>query len=270
MNRYIALPLRLLAAAVLAATLVIPGAVFAQGAEGPPEASPTREQQSLNDEAVRSIIERDYARAVALLEEALLIGELNVTYYNLATAYDGLDQCRKAKQALEAAETAPQVDTPSPERLGAKVAELRAELPEACPRADEDIQLPPGGDGDQTATGSSSSAPIYLFAGAAVLAGAGTTMHLLARGDRNEVRDAIDDDGRATGLTYPEAQRLEQRANTLDTVAIGAFAAGGIATAAGLYVLFRDDAAKTRSAPAQGASLQLGADSIVLQIRGSF
>jgi hypothetical protein len=38
-------------------------------------------------EAARTIINEDYPRAIALLEESLIRGELNITYVNLGRAY---------------------------------------------------------------------------------------------------------------------------------------------------------------------------------------
>lgn len=130
-------PTRLAMAVCLALSFFVltPQAALAQdNAAGERDfADPSAEQLSLNDDAVRAIIQEDYARAVALLEEASALGELNVTYLNLGRAYQMLGKCAKAKEALGNALTAPRVRKPSPAFVKKKVAEYREELPETCP-----------------------------------------------------------------------------------------------------------------------------------------
>jgi tetratricopeptide (TPR) repeat protein len=260
-----------LATLLLATCLLWPGLAHGQNGE---DLSPTEEQQELNDEAVRAIIERDYAKAVALLEEALLIGELNVTYYNLATAYEGLDECRKAKKALDAAESAPEVQRPSPERLRAKIEELRTELPDQCPETqiESTSTLPPSSEQpERTYAESSAVLPIYLYTTAAVFVGTGTALHLVARGKRQQVRDDLGDDDIASELTFDRASELESQANTFDTIALGAVIAGGIAAATGTYFLLRNEAPETQTATTGPApSVFVGQGGLGITLRGSF
>jgi tetratricopeptide (TPR) repeat protein len=264
-----------LVALLISASLFLPASGLAQNAK---TVEPSQEQTDLNDQAVRSIIERDYARAVALLEESLLIGELNVTYYNLAQAYEGLGECRKAKKALDAAEKAPIVDVPSPERVREKMRALRDELPETCPTpaGASDTTLPPSGSrnsGEAPPRTEPPRPPIAsyaLFATSFALVGTGVAFHVSAVQNRNQIRDATGPDGEVTGLRYPEAQELESNANTFDNVAVGAFAAAGVAAGAGLVLLLTRDSPERAGAQLDGPAITIGHNFAGIQLRGRF
>jgi hypothetical protein len=94
---------------------------------------PSDKQLELNNRAVRKIVRGDYAAAVALLEESLTLGKLNVTYLNLGRAYQKLERCEEAERALDRAKTAPAVPEPSPEVIARKIRDYREALSEVCP-----------------------------------------------------------------------------------------------------------------------------------------
>ena len=262
--------------------LMVSPAAMAQETSGEQveRVKPTKEQKRLNDAAVRAIIERDYARAVALLEESLLIGELNVTYYNLASAYEGLGECRKAKRALEALEEAPQARQPPPKRLRAKVEQLQDTLPQECPgpASEVDTTLPPSGPGpDSGRTGQSQIEPpgppvaaYALFATSFALAGTSIAFHISARSNRQEIQDAVGSDDVVNGLTYPEAQDLEAQANTFDTVAVGTLAASGVALGTGLVLLLTRDTGEQTSARIEAPGVFVTGNTAGLTLRGKF
>lgn len=90
------------------------------------------EQQRLNEKGVRAIIAKDYALAIALLEESSAIGELNVTYLNLGRAYQKMGDCKAAREAFDKAAQAPKVARPAPALIDKKLGEYRAELDKSC------------------------------------------------------------------------------------------------------------------------------------------
>ncbi len=125
----------LLAAAACLMVFALPGWSDAQEDEtGSPEiVEPSDRQLKLNNQAVRNIVKGDYAAAVALLEEALALGALNVTYLNLGRAYQQLERCEDAERALNNAGRAPAVPKPSPEIIDQKIREYRRKLADICP-----------------------------------------------------------------------------------------------------------------------------------------
>lgn len=254
--------------------------VWAQGADD--FADPSKQQLSLNDDAVRAIIKQDYAGAVALLEEARSLGELNVTYLNLGRAYQKLGQCQKARQALDQALEAPPVRQPPPAFVKKKVAQFRTELDEECPKddqvdiAEERADTEPqsnveGQAGDDVAEppkveASNAVAWTVTLSGVALMAGGGA-MFALASGERDKIRSQPEPgEGVVTERTMKEAAEIEQRANTYDTLGVAALAGGAVITGVGAYLFVADD---TASSDAPGSVL-VSADSVVVQWRVSF
>lgn len=110
------------------------GAEATQTAEA---AKPTDAQLELNDRAVENIIEGNYARAVAQLEEAVLRGEFNILYLNLGRAYQKLGNCGKARSALAKAKTAPAVIEPAPHLVVKKAEQYLVEIESTCSSEDK-------------------------------------------------------------------------------------------------------------------------------------
>ncbi|QDG50902.1 tetratricopeptide repeat protein [Persicimonas caeni] len=261
----------ILIAACLSASVafVSPTAAWAQD---PPEyANPSEHQLTLNDDAVRAIIKGDYAGAVALLEEARSLGELNVTYLNLGRAYQKLEQCQKARDAFERALEAPPVKQPPPTFIQKKVAEYSAELDEECPEGEtveakeadkvDKVEAPPVVEEDS----SNAVAWTVTLGGVAVMAGGGA-MFALASSERDKVRSQPEpDEGVVTERTMKEAAEIESRANTYDTIGVAALAGGAVITGVGAYLFVADD----ESSGSQ-TSVHLDADAVRVQWRVSF
>ncbi|QDG49561.1 hypothetical protein FIV42_02045 [Persicimonas caeni] len=95
-------------------------------------AAPSDAQLELNDRAVENIVEGNYARAVAQLEEAVLRGEFNILYLNLGRAYQKLGNCEKARAALTKAKDAPAVAEPAPHLVEKKADQYLAEIDASC------------------------------------------------------------------------------------------------------------------------------------------
>lgn len=263
---------RFVAGVVLFAMLCVPGVASAQDDGAAPGdgqantqfANPTAEQRRLNDEAARAIGLEDYTKAISFLEEALYIGELNVTYLNLGRAYQYMGKCEKAREALEAVAGAPAVRKPSPKFIAAKAREFLEELDETCQqeepadepaskqdgaqdaqkkqasdRADElgkdAIQPPPAaGDGGRATLGWTATI------GGAALIGGGLGLHFWAESLRSDVSTPIQTDpdtGRVIAPTQSEVYENQSKANTLDTVGLSMGVVGGAAAVTGIYLV---------------------------------
>jgi tetratricopeptide (TPR) repeat protein len=174
---------------------------------------PSDEQLALNDEGVEALIEGNYARAVAHFEQALLLGEFNVTYLNLGRAYQRLGECQKAQQALGKVKTSPRIENPPVKVVNRKAKQYLVEIGDSC-IASEGIAS------DDTATVYNTHNIWGWTATAAggVVAGTGVGLHFVAESKRDSVRNASTEDGLITSVSQSEAQRLEDDANTLDTV----------------------------------------------------
>lgn len=100
-------------------------------------ARPTDAQLELNDRAVENIVEGNFARAVAQLEEAVLRGEFNILYLNLGRAYQKLGNCDKARAALTKAKNTPAVAEPARDLVAKKADQYLAEIDASCVAEDE-------------------------------------------------------------------------------------------------------------------------------------
>lgn len=225
-------------------------------------AEPTPEQQDLNTKAVEAMIQDEYASAAALLEQSNMIGELNVAYLNLGRAYQRLGKCAKARAALRKALTAPQVAKPRPKVVQQKAKAYLAELDEQCEQAapagaqsaQADDAAPPVEPADESA-----GAPVWAWSatiGGGVLVLVGGGLHLRARSLRTELFDESNYDAQGVHQSLTEQQARDQadRADALDTVAVGSAIAGGAALAVGIWgiVTTPDEAAP------ESASMSIG------------
>ncbi len=246
--------------------------VFAQSPRA--HAHPTAEQAQLNDQAVEALVRGKHARAVALLEQYLMTGKSNIAYLNLGRAYQKLGNCQKARQALEAALTAPVVDNPGPElvdqrahkylneldtqceageapaKSGAKTAAAPAESTSAeTTPAETTPQAPPTGakrttvatpPADAGAASSSQRTWGWIAVGSgAVLAGGALALFLKAHSLEQQVTTY--DGGVNTDVTQVEAQQDQDTVGTLQTVSLSMAIAAGVAAGAGTYLLVGGD-----------------------------
>jgi tetratricopeptide (TPR) repeat protein len=273
---------------ILAACLPISNAT----AEQRPEAQLDDEQRDLNDRAVEAMVADNHARAAALLEEAIDLGANNVLLFNLGRAYQHLGKCRKALATFEASHSAPTLAEPPPDRIAARADEHLAELREECPDepaaasddavedsidddavGEEPIDDDTGAEEpiDDDTTESTSADPYttwgWVAIGTGVALGAtGLGLHLGARSQRASViGDEAFDDGLNTEVTQAEAYDIEQRANRLDTAALGTATLGAAAVSVGTYLLLAD-----HEGDADRVGLTIGADSVGLHWVQSF
>jgi hypothetical protein len=264
--------IRSLLGLALVVLLSLPGLAAAQDggdepAEERPSAELTEEQLVLNDEGVRSLIEGDYAGAVAMLTRSIKLGPSNVAYLNLGRAYQKLDNCEDARDALQKVRTAPVVDNPPPGEVNTRAEEFMTELEKACefdeqPDAEgdadgaEDVDSTEKTSGEppeseelpnprlrpepqpEPESGSSKTAGIILMASGVTIAGGGVGMHLWARDIRRPVLDTGEDET-VTEVTQARAAELESDANLRDTIGLGMVIGGGIATGIGTFLLIR-------------------------------
>lgn len=225
-------------------------------ASGETSADPSAEQLRLNEDAVKAIVEDDYSRAIALLEEARLLGDVNIVYLNLGRAYQKLGKCQKARAALQKAKEVPAVESPSPELVNQKVDDFIAELDAQCDDesalADETTA---GGEPDaagdheagvapapEKATSSAETWEWVVLGGGAAVAVGGVGVHYWAESKRADVigDSAYQGDVNVT-VTQQEAAALEAEANRLDNLALGMVIAGGVTAGVGTYLLLSGD-----------------------------
>jgi hypothetical protein len=244
---------------------------------------PTDAQQTLNDEGVRALIEGDYAGAVSLLERSIRLGEVNVTYLNLGRAYQKMERCEEAREALEAAKTSPAVADPPRDEVQEVADGYLAELAEQCSEAADatdatdtsdtsaqQVQAVDDGESDtedeavsalpaDDSGGVDALAVGVTVSGAALIGGA-VGLHFVAESERSEVTDAARDDaGNIDSLTQVEARRIEKRANTMDSVAMAMGVGGAVVTGVGVYLFLNES-----EGDPEGVSVRVGARDVGL------
>lgn len=267
-----AFPLCIAAIIVAAAIMAASAPALAQQPAGEREiAQPSEREATLNEEAVRAIIDQDFGKAVALLEESRAMGESNVLYLNLGRAYQGLGRCAKAREMFDRVSIAPVVEEPAPALVDKKAAEFIAELEASCepeeaeavddeaapgdqpaePDASpEQAEAPPQPEPAQTEASGGSNVWAWTALGTgAVLGGAALGLELWAGSKRDSIGG---EGGQTANVTYAEAQDLESSANTLSTTALGLAVAGSVSAGVGLYLLFSDSEAPPQTSMSVG------------------
>lgn len=177
---------------------------------------------------------------------------------------------------------------PPPGRVAERADEHLAELREECSDgelsrqqadASEDTVEQPLDDNavtekpldDDDAIAATSADPYttwgWVAIGTGVALGAtGLGLHVGARSQRARVTgDEAFDDGLNTEVTQAEAYDIEQRADRLDTAALGTATLGAAAVGVGTYLLLAD-----HERDAERVGLTIGADSVGLQWVQSF
>ena len=220
-----------------------PEPAFAQGAsDGAGIVEATEEQVRLNDQGVRAISEEDYVKAISLLEEAKYLGELNITYLNLGRAYQLAGRCQKAREALEKVASAPKVEKPPPGLVESKAREYLGVLSETCTEAQTSEET------ETTPSRSTKAAGIVITSAGGVLLASAAGMHFVwAEGIRDQATSGLATDEVVTSTTQREFYEERDRANTIDSVALGTAVAGGIATGLGLYLWLSDSGSESAS-----------------------
>ncbi|MGM0558623.1 MAG: tetratricopeptide repeat protein [Myxococcota bacterium] len=201
---------------------------------------PTDEQARLNDQGVRALGEEDYVKAISLLEEARYLGELNITYLNLGRAYQLAGRCEKARESLQKVFAAPKVEKPPAGLIESKAREFLEVLESTCPAESSKSD---GQDRSSTRT----AGIITTSLGGAMMAGAVGLHFLWAEQIRRDATDGLPTDEPVTRTSQRAFYRERDRANTIDTVALGTAIVGGAATGIGLYLWLSDKEAESTS-----------------------
>lgn len=239
----------------------------------------SEEQASLNDQGVRAIGNGDYVKAISLLEEALYLGELNITYLNLGRAYQKAGRCKKARETLQKVSSAPAVQRPSAGFIESKANQYLDELEEQCEFGDEQADAAEGddtGDGDaeddqaladkdapddagpddedsskdsvEPPPSTTSATGIALTGAGAVMILGATGMHFLwAQPTRNDVAGGVEPGDRVSDVSQEEYFQARDTANTIDTVALTTGIAGAAVAGIGVYFLLSDTGAERAS-----------------------
>lgn len=90
-------------------------------------------QLDLNERGIEAVEDEEYERAIRLFTASLDLGELNITYVNLARVYQHAGDCETANEIYDQALQAPQVDEPAPDQIEAAIEMYRGEMEENCP-----------------------------------------------------------------------------------------------------------------------------------------
>lgn len=255
---------------VLLTSLAVVAPASAQSGEA--ESKYSERVRKLNDEAVRAIINEDYARAISLLEESRSLQESNIVYLNLGRAYQKMGKCEPAREALRQVDTAPKVNDPPSDIINKKAEQFLGELDEQCPTedepqmaaADEQKADPESTDPESTKPQMADAEPsswrstlgwASLGTGL-VLIGGGAYFHFDAESRRDGIGGLEDE---PASVSYAEAQNIEQTANTLDTIGLSMAIAGGVAGVMGTYFLVTDapsesDASQVSVQPHRGGA----------------
>ncbi|MGM0557642.1 MAG: hypothetical protein ACQEVA_14760 [Myxococcota bacterium] len=215
--------------------------------------TPSPEQRDLNERAFEAMSYEEYARAASYLEEALSIGELNVSYLNLGRAYQKMGECEKARAALDSVSDAPKVERPSPEFVERKAADYLDELPDECPEAEATSEEQSEQDGEDAAEEVQGPPrwPIGVVAGGGfVMVGGGLAL-IAANSIRNDARSRAEA-APENGYTQREFVDAREQANALSTAGIAVASVGAIATGVGVYFLV-----STRGEDAQPTALTI-------------
>jgi hypothetical protein len=91
-------------------------------------ATPTDTQLKLYEEGALAFGAGEYEKAARLFQASIDLGPLNVTYLNLGRALFRLDRCEEARDALDAARSAPRVADPPHEAVMDKIVEYSLDL----------------------------------------------------------------------------------------------------------------------------------------------
>ncbi|MGM0557751.1 MAG: hypothetical protein ACQEVA_15310 [Myxococcota bacterium] len=212
---------------------------------------PSEGQKTLNDEGVQALIAKEYERAVALLNESLALGELNITYLNLGRAYQKLGQCVEAQKAYLNAVSAPAVKEPAQRIVDAKADQYLEELKQEC--GDELDTEPTFGEQPGVQYGLiGGGAAVAAFGAFALLRGAS-----LRPGEGDFERN---NEGVIVEPSHRDAFEARDKANTWTTIGISAVTVGAVAAGIGTYFLVTDDSMESQPTAGIGpdGSWQLG------------
>lgn len=89
-------------------------------------------QRRAYDEGIAALEDGDLDRAIAVLERALAMGDLNIVRLSLGRAYQRAGRCEDAARAFDATLKARAVTAPPPEEVARRVESFEAELRATC------------------------------------------------------------------------------------------------------------------------------------------
>jgi tetratricopeptide (TPR) repeat protein len=247
----------------------------AYGQDGGDVVEVTSEQRELNDQALDSIEQEKYVRAISLLEEALYLGEVNILYLNLGRAYQLDGRCDEAREALEKVEDAPVIAKPPAGFVETKAEQYLAEVAEECtpdgstvptesrgmplgkgaqsaPADQADTDVPTArADADTSESAGRSNAMAFVLGGAGLAAGGvALGLHISAVSLRDDTIERASS-GEITQPQFVENERaFKRRELTALSLAVGGAALAG----AGAYLFFtsREGESKTALRPLVG------------------
>lgn len=243
---------------------------------------PTDEQRRLYVAAHDAYRRQAYDEAIALLEQALALGDLNLLHLSLGLALLRANRCTDADGHLRLAAVAPPVVDPPAVEVRARAAEYLAELGARCRPAE-----PPAGTfAPAPAAPPSSDAPALAASAPAppdespsnpartmsfVAAGAGAAVLAFAIvADVALLGAAVEDFEAARAAGDEGALDAQSRAETWRALAITGYALGAAAIATGAVLFILSGDADAERDPSPRARAWLAPDAAGVTVAGRF
>lgn len=102
-------------------------------------------QFEMNDKAVEAVQNKDYAKAIKLYQASIALGEVNITYLNMARTYHRMGECSKAKRLYrKTREVRYKISSPTPAEINEALNTYESELYKDCEYGELTVMCEPG------------------------------------------------------------------------------------------------------------------------------
>lgn len=106
---------------------------------------PTEAQLEMNAKAIEAVGKKDYAKAIKLFQASIALGELNITYLNMARTYHKMGECSKAKRVYRRTRDVRfKVASPTPDEINEALNTYESQLYKDCPNGELIVSCEPG------------------------------------------------------------------------------------------------------------------------------
>lgn len=106
---------------------------------------PTEAQLEMNSKAIEAINQKDYAKAIKLFQASIALGELNITYLNMARTYHRMGECSKAKRIYRLTrDVRYKVAEPTPDQINEALNKYESQLYKDCTNGELTVICEPG------------------------------------------------------------------------------------------------------------------------------
>lgn len=106
---------------------------------------PTEAQVEMNARAIEAVNQKDYAKAIKLFQASIALGELNITYLNMARTYHKMGECSVAKRVYRRTrDVRYKVTSPTPEEINEALNTYESQLYKDCKNGELVVACEPG------------------------------------------------------------------------------------------------------------------------------